>query len=194
MLELTSENVVDLYQKGNAAVRKSLRELLGDKLNDEIPVTARVRNFQDALEELGEEHEAVKVYRSIEWYIRDQKDLLAYTKLRIITEALNEGWKPQFTIDERRWYAWYELLTKEEIEAMTDEEKEERRCVGRSNDNAGASGGLVFSYAANASSNSYTNVSARLALKTEALAEYAAKQFIDIYADFCFIPDTAEAK
>ena len=189
MLELTSENLVDLYQKGNAAVRKSLREMLGDKLNEEIPVTARVRNFRDALEELGEEHEAVKVYRSIEWYIREQKDLLAYTKLRIITEALNEGWKPQFTIGERRWYAWYELLTKEEIEAMTDEEKEERRCVGRSYNYANAGGGLVFSYAGGASSYSVTYVSARLAFKTEALAEYAAKQFAELYADFCFIPD-----
>lgn len=68
------------------------------------------------------------------------------------------------------------------------------RCVGRSNNNAHAYGGLVYSSALNASSLSYTNFSSRLAFKSEKLAEYAAKQFIEIYADLCFIPKAPDAK
>ena len=144
MLELDKDQLASLYMQGNAAVRKSLREMLGERLNEEIPVTSRVRTFNDAIEELGEAHEAVKAYRDIEWKLgKEHKDLLAYLKLRIITEALNEGWKPQFTEGERRWYAWYELLTKEEMDAMSDKEKEERRVVGRAGSYANAYGGLV---------------------------------------------------
>lgn len=193
MLELDKDQLASLYMQGNAAVRKSLREMLGERLNEEIPVTSRVRTFNDAIEELGEAHEAVKAYRDIEWKLgKEHKDLLAYLKLRIITEALNEGWKPQFTEGERRWYAWYELLTKEEMDAMSDKEKEERRVVGRADNNADANGGLVCAYAVNVSS--VTHNGSRLAFKSEELAEYAGKQFAEIYADYCFIPETpAEA-
>lgn len=195
MLELDKDQLASLYMQGNAAVRKSLREMLGERLNEEIPVTSRVRTFNDAIEELGEAHEAVKAYRDIEWKLgKEHKDLLAYLKLRIITEALNEGWKPQFTGGERRWYAWYELLTKEEMDAMSDKEKEERRCVGRSGGGANVIGGLVCSNANGASSVSNSVNSSRLTFKSEELAEYAGKQFAEIYADYCFIPETpAEA-
>lgn len=193
MLELDKDQLASLYMQGNAAVRKSLREMLGERLNEEIPVTSRVRTFNDAIEELGEAHEAVKAYRDIEWKLgKEHKDLLAYLKLRIITEALNEGWKPQFTEGERRWYAWYELLTKEEMDAMSDKEKEERRVVGRASHYASAYGGLVYAFAHNVSSSA--DLGSRLAFKSEELAEYAGKQFAEIYADYCFIPETpAEA-
>ena len=58
MLELDKDQLASLYMQGNAAVRKSLREMLGERLNEEIPVTSRVRTFNDAIEELGEAHEA----------------------------------------------------------------------------------------------------------------------------------------
>lgn len=116
---------------------------------------------------------------------------MAYATLRVITEALNDGWKPQFTEGERRWYAWYDFLSKSDIEEMSDEEKEERRVVGRASFYANASGGLVFPGASYVSAYSRANFGSRLAFKNEELAEYAAKQFGDIYADFCFIPKAA---
>lgn len=190
MLELNKDQLATLYMQGNAAVRKSLREMLGERLNEEIPVTSRVKTFNDAIEELGESNEAVKAYRDIEWKLgKENKDLLAYLKLRVITEALNEGWKPKYTEGERRWYAWYELLTKEELDAMSDEDKEERRVVGRGVNFANANGGLVCAHASNVSSYSSSYSGSRLAFKSEELAAYAAKQFAEIYADYCFIPE-----
>lgn len=196
-IEFSDEQLVALYRTGGDEARKAIKEALGDEFSELIPVTKRVQTLDDAVRELGDDQPAVKAWRSIKYGYSvsekdpDTADIMAYVTLRVITEALNEGWKPQFTEGERRWYAWYDFLTKEEVEGMSDEEKEERRVVGRANNNANAHGGLVYSYANYVSSSSYTYFGSRLAFKNEELAEYAAKQFGDIYADFCFIPKAA---
>ena len=159
---------------------------------DNRPVTERIKTFEDACNELGEDHPMVYVYDALltrangvqslaEWM---GKDVVAFLKLRIITEALNEGWHPKFTEDEYRYYPWFYIYTKEEYDNFSEEEK--RRCVGRASGNASADGGLVYSYADYASSNSYANFGVRLAFSNRDLAEYAGKQFIDIWADFVF--------
>lgn len=155
-------------------------------LVDEKPqdVTKRIKTFEDACRELGESHPLVK-----EWQMCGQNlshDLEAYLRLRIITAALNEGWKPQFIKGERRWYFWYDLITKEQYDKLSAEDKS--RVVGRGGGNARASFGLVYAYAYSASSYSYTNYGSRLAFKSEKLADYAGRQFAEIYADFCFKP------
>ena len=150
---------------------------------DNRPVTERIKTFEDACNELGEDHPMVSVYDALvtrangeqslaEWM---GKDVVAFLKLRIITEALNEGWHPKFTEDEYRYYPWFYIYTKEEYDNFSEEEK--RRCVGRAFDSANARGGLVYSYALNG---------VRLAFSNRDLAEYAGRQFIDIWADFVF--------
>lgn len=196
-IEFSDEQLVALYRTGGDEARKAIKEALGDEFSELIPVTKRVQTLDDAVRELGDDQPAVKAWRSIKYGYSvsekdpDTADIMAYVTLRVITEALNEGWKPQFTEGERRWYAWYDFLTKEEVEGMSDEEKEERRVVGRASSGAYASGGLVYSYANYVSTFSHTGLGSRLAFKNEELAEYAAKQFGDIYADFCFIPKAA---
>ena len=159
---------------------------------DNRPVTERIKTFEDACNDLGEDHPMVSVYDALvtrangelslaEWM---GKDVVAFLKLRIITEALNEGWHPKFTEDEYRYYPWFYIYTKEEYDNFSEEEK--RRCVGRAYSNASAHGGLVYSYAFYASSGSKTNNGVRLAFSNRDLAEYAGKQFIDIWADFVF--------
>lgn len=159
---------------------------------DNRPVTERIKTFEDACNELGEDHPMVSVYDALvtrangeqslaEWM---GKDVVAFLKLRIITEALNEGWHPKFTEDEYRYYPWFYIYTKEEFDNFSEEEK--RRCVGRAGLNAGASGGLVYAVAIYASSGSFGFSGARLAFSNRDLAEYAGRQFIDIWADFVF--------
>jgi hypothetical protein len=160
---------------------------------DNRPVTERIKTFEDACNELGEDNLMVRVYQTLiaragkteqslaEWM---GKDVVAFLKLRIITEALNEGWHPKFTKDEYRYYPWFYIYTKEEYDNFSEEKK--RRCVGRAAYNAVALGGLVCSHASYASSYSFTNIGVRLAFSTRELAEYAGKQFIDIWADFVF--------
>ena len=160
---------------------------------DNRPVTERIKTFEDACNELGEDNLMVRVYQTLiaragkteqslaEWM---GKDVVAFLKLRIITEALNEGWHPKFTEDEYRYYPWFYIYTKEEYDNFSEEEK--RRCVGRAYYYASAVGGLVCSNASLASSSSSTYDGVRLAFSTRELAEYAGKQFIDIWADFVF--------
>ena len=194
-LELTSDQLVAIYRGSNIESRKAIKEALGDKFSTELPIQERIKTFEDAMAELGDEHPAVRSYNSVKYgYAADKEpDIMAYLKLRIITTALNEGWTPQFTKDERRWYAWYDLLDKEDLDGMTEEEKKERRVVCRASYSAYACGGLVCSYANVASSLSSAGYGSRLAFKSEELAEYAGKQFIEIYADFCFIPEQSKA-
>ena len=167
---------------------------------DNRPVTERIKTFEDACHELGDDHPMVCVYDALvtrangeqslaEWM---GKDVVAFLKLRIITEAINEGWHPKFTEDEYRYYPWFYIYTKEEYDNFSEEEK--RRCVGRANSSASANGGLVYSNASSASSHSYTNSGVRLAVSSRDWAEYAGKQFIDSLADFVFEISDNESK
>ena len=157
---------------------------------DNRPVTERIKTFEDACNELGEDHPMVSVYDALvtrangeqslaEWM---GKDVVAFLKLRIITEALNEGWHPKFTEDEYRYYPWFYIYTKEEYDNFSEEEK--RRCVGRALSNADANGGLVYANSYYASSYSIAIYGVRLDFSNKDLAEYAGKRFIDIWADF----------
>lgn len=193
ILELTSEQLAACYCNGGNEFRQTVKEALGEDFSKELPIQVRVQTFEDAVRELGDEHPAVRTYNSFKYgYSAKEPDVMAYLKLRIITAALNEGWEPQFTEDERRWYCWYNLISKEDLDSMSEEEKKERRVVGRANNYAYAYGGLVYSGAYGVSSVSYASYGSRLAFKSEELAEYAGKQFIEIYADYCFIPKSTE--
>ena len=168
-------------------------------LVDEKPqdVTERIKTFEDALNELevraaNGDNTAKMLYDDWHNVTTDSDDLIAYLQLRIITAALNEGWEPQFTKGERRWYFWYELITKEQYDKLSDKDKS--RVVGRGGNSANAHYGLVYANADNASSYSSTHYGSRLAFKSEKLAAYAGRQFAEIYADFCFKPKSEETK
>lgn len=155
-------------------------------LVDEKPqnVMERVKTFKDACNELGIEHDK---------WVQDKKDLgleadvIAYLKLRIIAAALNEGWKPQFTTDEYRYFPWFYLYTQSEIDEMSEEEKS--RVVYRSHSVANAYGGVACANTLYDSSNSNSYIGSRLAFKTRELAEYAGRQFVEIWADYVFKPE-----
>lgn len=157
--------------------------LVDETPKDNRPVTERVKTFEDAVRELGEEHPLVK-----EWHLGDglSADLEAYLKLRIIVAALNEGWEPKFTTDEYRYFPWFVLYTEEEYNELSDEDK--ARVVLRSSFDANTFGGVACVNAAYVSSSSGSFYGSRLAFKNSDLAKYAGKQFIEIYADFVFKP------
>ena len=189
-IDFSQEQLVAFYRSTSTDGRKAVKEALGEQFSEALPATERVKTYEDAVWELGNDHPLVEAASSAEWRFTnsEDKDIIAYLKLRVIVAALNDGWKPQFVPGELRWYPWYELISKDEYDAMSEDEKQERRCVGRSGNSADAGGGLVCSYAVYASSYSGASGGSRLAFKSEALAEYAGKQFAELFADFCFIP------
>lgn len=158
---------------------------------DNRPVTERIKTFEDACNELGEENVFVRAYRTAEFNTsgnqNDVSDVVAYLKLRVIAEALNEGWQPQFTTYEYRHYPWFYLYTQEEIDNM-DEEKKKSLWLFGGHSNLGSNCGLAFAYSNSAWSSSYSYFSARLAVKSEELAKYFGQQFIDIWYDYLALP------
>ena len=162
---------------------------MDDKPEQKKPVTERIKTFDDAVEELSQrasdgDDRANQLLEDWNECTTDSPDLIAFIQLRIIAAALNEGWEPQFTKGERRWFPWFSLYTKEEIDKMNDGS----RVALRSSYDANTYGGVAYVSAVFDSSYTLTVYGSRLAFKTEAIAVYAGKQFIEIWADFVFKP------
>lgn len=159
-----------------------------EQKKDERPITERVKTFEDACNELGEDHKLVQQYRAAEGTsLMDSINVVAYLKLRIITAALNEGWEPQFTEDEDRWYPYLVLWFKGELDDKSDEWKDERNLqvpvvVG------GAPNGSYIGVSALSSdtdvSNSYTLDGSALVFRKSEIARFAGQQFTELWANY----------
>lgn len=197
-MEIKKENIVNAYAKGDDSVKKMLRTMFPDiefetaQAAKNRPDTERIKTFEDACRELGEEHPFVKAWRSIyqgceDWSDdKDIADVIAYHKLRIITAALNEGWEPKFTEDEYRWYPCHFLWDKEELVDKDDEWKQNHALItsgGYDTEYAG----FAFAYSIYSPSSSFAYFGSRLCYKSEALADYSGRQFVDLWADFYLI-------
>ena len=120
-------------------------------------------------------------------------DLLAYIQLRIITYALNEGWVPQFTEDEYRYYPYFYLYTQKEIDEMSEDDKAQLLSVGGYAYN-GAQCGLSYASSDPGFSSSSASIGARLAFKSSELAKYAGRQFAALWSALVFKPIPEEQK
>lgn len=165
--------------------------LIDEEVNDNRPVMERIKTFEDACKELAklaESNEGIALlladYESNADNIKT-KGTLAYMKLCIIAAALNEGWEPQFTEDEYRWFPWFTLWTEEELKEKSEEWKADHKLwLFGGISYYGSFCGLAAAYSYGAWTTSDASFSARLAVKSEELADYFGKQFIDIWADY----------
>ena len=183
-MDFTKEQKDAAYKAAeNNDIKGILDALLGAAKKDPRPVIERVKTFEDAVKELGDNHPLVNIYDTItnEYSEDEMKPVVDYIKVCIIVAALNEGWVPQFVEGEERWYPWFWLYTNKEMAEMDEAKRATCRVVGRAYYGANARGGLAFAYALHAFSDSHTYNGARLAFRTEELAEYAGKQFIEEY-------------
>ena len=185
-MNVKRENLLNAYKNANDEQKAFLENLFGTETFKPKDIRERIKTFADALHELGNENPLVLAYQNTNLrdsdVAPDNKDIIAYLKLRIIVAALNEGWEPQFIPGEYRWAPYFVLYTKEEIDEMDEETK--ARVVCRSNSNAYASGGVSYVRAYYDSAYVGAVIGSRIAFKSEELAEYAGTQFIDIFADF----------
>lgn len=184
--------VMQAYQQATLEQKALLENIFGKDMFHPKDIKERVKTLEDAMEVLGDSHPLVIQYKEIyDNFLYEGgdgvKDIVAYLKLRIISAALNEGWKPQYTKKEFRWYPWFHLWTEVELKYKSDEWKTDNKLwrFGGPSSN-GSYCGLAYSSSGNAWTASTAYSSARLAVKSEDLAEYFGKQFIDIWADFLF--------
>lgn len=170
-------------------VINEMTKAFGEEALKSQDIKERIKTFEDAVNAIGEDHPIVAQYKTINSAFKEADNnlhLFAYTRLAIIAEALNEGWRPEYTEDEYRYYPWFGLYTQEEYDDMDDEDKERCRFVGRSFNGANAYGGLVYAGASNGSAYSVTSFGSRLAFKSRELAIYCGKQFIEIWINYLF--------
>lgn len=192
-METTKENIIKAYnvakETGADSTCKVLETLYPDidfTPTDNRPVTERIKTFEDACAELGEDHRFVQAFRAVEGMTGFGADFYAYLKLRIITAALNEGWEPQFTQDEDRWFPWHILWTEAELSEKSEAWKRDR-CLTTMQYHRGEWAGLAYAASHDAPSSTAATVGSRLCFKSDTLAEYAGKQFIDLWMDFYLI-------
>lgn len=147
-------------------VINEMTKAFGEEALKPQDIKERIKTFEDAVNAIGEDHPLVAQYKAITNAFKEDDNnlhLFAYTRIAIIAEALNEGWRPEYTENEYRYYPWFGLYTQEEYDEMDDDDKECCRFVGRSYDYASAGGGLVCASAGGGSAYSHTGIGSRLA-------------------------------
>lgn len=95
----------------------------------------------------------------------DRKSMLAYHKLTVITKAINGGWKPDW--NDRSQYKYFPIFYYKNA-------------------------GLACAYASSAASDAIAYFGSRLCFKTEAMSDYAAATFANLYTDFYCLPASVE--
>lgn len=153
-LQISEQKARELYKTGS----KDLKTILEESFTKEFfsnDITDRIKTYEDACIELGvkplQEEELMKLGLT--------KQDIAEQKLKIIIEALNDGWKPDiFDSSIYRWYPWFRPNNSPSSFAFDDSL-------------------YMISYACAGSGS-------RLCLKNERLSDYCGKQFIDIWKQF----------
>lgn len=153
---------------------------------DNRPVTERIKTFEDAVMATGMTLPFDDNQLS---YL--PKDVVAYMKLRIIAAALNELNEetlddfPRFIAGEKRWYPWFYIYTQEEIDKMGEGDKKNLWMVG-GNSYIGSLCGLAYSDSYGTWASSPSALSGGIAVKSESLARYFGRKFVEIWADYFF--------
>lgn len=174
-ITLSEQYVKDLYERSNEVEKNLLERMFGKELlNYDKVVMERIKFFEDAYDEI---HNNPFIFEYNELCTNTRYETasnIAFTKLKIIAKALNgqcnlevpnhKRWYPRFlvkktnTVNEKTIYQDAVYIKRNDVYFMFFD-------VVRNDE--------VISEASNA----YT------CFRTRELAEYAGKQFIDIYAD-----------
>lgn len=184
-LKISADDAFAAYNNTDANGRELLEHLFGKEIFAQ-DIKDKIKTFDDAFHELGDKHELVKDYKNLIVYNCMSKDIIAYAKLRIIAEALNERWKPKFNDGECRYYPRFYIYTKKEYKELDEDEKKELIVVGKSNIKLNANGSNIYAIEVCEPPYSISSIGCHIALKTLELAKYCGKQFIDIWVDYLF--------
>ncbi len=160
-LEITKENAIKAHSEADSQVKGLLENLFGKQVFVPAKITDRVKTLEDAYKELGIDpyffgDDLTDIEGDV--WAKDCKSVIAYIKLIIVARALNEGWEPDWSNDdEYKYYPWFDMSS--------------------GSGSGFSSDGCDYTY-------SRSSVGSRLCFKTRELAEYAGKQFEDLYRDY----------
>lgn len=178
-ISIQRDDVLTAYHHASEEQKELLENMFGKDMFQPQDIKERVKTFDDAAEMLSYDNKALTDFIKI-CDKNCAKDIIAYSKLRVIAEALNEGWKPTFDEDEYRFYPLF--YAEEEYDKLDKDKKKEFRAVGYESE--------CYPYFVSSSGTAMTctnlNFSARITFRTPELAKYCGCQFIDIWSDYLF--------
>lgn len=122
-----------------------------------------IKSYEDACKVLGVQPISENAVAAFPK--EDRKSMLAYHKLTIIARAINGGWKPDW--NDRTQYKYYPVFYYENA-------------------------GLSFAATCITASHTTAYFGSRLCFQTEAMSDYAAATFADLYTDFYCLPASVE--
>ena len=183
---INKENILNAYNQASGEQKALLENMFGKDMFQPKDIRDRIKTFDDAFNALGNNHELVKEYKNLIVCDCFSRDIIAYAKLRIVAEALNEGWKPTCKKCETRNYPLFYIYTKDEYDGLSENQKKKLFVVGNSNIKLKDNGSDIYALEISVTSYSFSSIGHNIALRTRELAEYCGKQFIDIWSDFLF--------
>lgn len=150
-LQISENKARELYKTGSTDFKTILEDSFGKEFFS-TKVTDRIKTYEDACRELGLEPINEAEFEEMGLALDD----IAYQKIKVVIRALNEGWAPDmFNSNIYRWYPWFRCNESASSFAFCDS--------------------FFDATSANAGGGS------RLCLKSEELANYCGKQFIDLW-------------
>lgn len=156
-LQIDEHKAYDLYRTASPEIKQMLEDTFGKEFFNQS-ITDRVKSYEDACAILGLDPHASMPDVS-DSPKEDQRSYIAFHKLVVITRALNEGWRPDWTdTDQPKWFNWWYVNTE--------------------------SAGLACAYSSHAPSTAFASIGSRLCFKSEALADYAAETFKGLYEQY----------
>lgn len=155
-LQIDENKAFDLYQTATPEFKQMLEDSFGKEFFKR-KITDLVKSYEDACAILGiDPHTSMP--DTSDCPKEDRKAYVAFHKLVVITRALNEGWRPDWSnTNQPKWFNWW-----------------------WTNGNAG----LACAYSSYAPSSTNAHLGSRLCFKSEALADYAAETFKELYEDY----------
>lgn len=151
-LNVDKKNALIAWRKADSKGKELLENLYGKKVFENQNIMDRIKTFEDAMEETGRPD--APDFSCLPPDMRNH--FIAQYKMSVITEALNEGWKPDWDNNGKyKYYPWFVM----------------------------APSSFAFDCSYYGISNASAGSGSRLKFKTSELAKYAAEQFINIWKD-----------
>lgn len=151
-LFIEESEVRKLYVTASPEFKQMLETTFGKEFFS-MKITDRIKTYEDACNELG-------ICAQLEVTLNElgfTSDEINLRKIKTITEALNEGWKPDWNdSNQYKYYPWFKM----------------------------SSGGFVFGGTYYDGSSAYAGDASRLCFATRELAKYAGEQFTKLYSDY----------
>jgi hypothetical protein len=152
VLQIEESNARSLYKTASPEFKQTLEDTFGKKFFSGS-ITDRIKTYEDACAELGIAAQLEDTLKELGF----TPDEINLRKIKTITEALNEGWKPDWNDSKQyKYYPWFKM----------------------------SSGGFVFGGADCDGSDARAGGASRLCFKSRELAKYAGEQFTKLYSDY----------